>query len=359
MRITRALLLAASILTSGIVFAGVDEGLEALKNADYKTAMKEFSSLAEKGDTKAMTQVGLFYYEGKGVKQDYPKAMDWFLKAFSNQNADAFVNIGVMCRDGQGVKANKKMAYCIFLTTHMCSLGSESTQIRANSCLRRIMDELPKEEIKDCLSNYTLPYMTAYIEARGNLDGIPDKYKPSKEQPALKDLDWWLDGELDGIYGPPTEEEKKARKEKTEQRQKEYETLKHTLVIQLKSSGSLEKQYRSIDFITDGSMGSLSFSTNKTANTDNAIVFEADETISINHKRCISIEDKDRNYTLIYEIQHPDKPSPCDWSAWMKPAYSLKDSMETFTLCNGREPKNKIKNIPANAPEIRFKVIKK
>ena len=243
MRLPGVSLLAAYITTLGIAYAGVDEGLEALRKADYKTAMIEFSGLADKGDTKAMTQVGLFYYEGKGVKQDYSRAMDWFLKAFSNQNADAFLNIGVMYRDGQGVKANKKIAYCIFLTTHMCSLGSESTQIRANSCLRRIMDELPKEEIKDCLSNYTLSYMTAYIEARGKLDGIPDKHKPSKEQPALKDLDWWLDGELDGIYGPPTEQEKKAGKEKAEQREKELEAIKHTLVTQIKFIGSDKDQY--------------------------------------------------------------------------------------------------------------------
>ena len=182
-----------------------------MQQGKAKEAIQIFESLAAKGDSKAMVQLGLYYYEGTGVEQDYPKAMDWWLQAFTNQNADAFTNLGVMHRDGHGVPKNKKIAYCVFLTTHMCSLGSQSTQLRSNSCLRRLIEELSKDDIKDCLSNYTLGYITAYLEAKGKMKGIPDKYKPSKENPALKDTGWWLDSELDAIFGPPTEEKRKAR----------------------------------------------------------------------------------------------------------------------------------------------------
>ncbi len=105
-------------------------------------------------------------------------------------------------------------------------------------------------------------------------------------------------------------------------------------------------------------MGSLSFSTNKPTKTSNIIVYEADSIIFISQKRFAAMQDNDNKYTLIYEIQHPAKPSPCDWSEWLKPAYALKDGMEIFSLCSGRDPKSKMNTVPANAPEIRFKVIK-
>lgn len=195
---------------------GID-AVRLMEQGKIKEALGIFESLAAKGDDKAMLQLGLYYYEGTLVKRDYSKAMDWWLKAFTKNNADAFVNLGVMHRDGNSVPKNKKIAYCVFLTTHMRGLGSESTQYRSNSCLRRIIKELSKDDIKDCLSNYTPEYITAYLEAKGQMNGIPDECKPSKDNPALKDTGWWLDSELDAIFGPPTEEEKKRREERDRQ----------------------------------------------------------------------------------------------------------------------------------------------
>lgn len=343
---------------SGMVLAGLEEGRKALDDNDYQTAMKQFSDLADTGDPKAMVQVGLFYYEGKGVKKDYVKAMDWFLKAFDKQDADAFVNIGVMHRDGQGVPVNKKMAYCVFLTTHMCGLGSESTQARANSCLSRLMHELPKEDIKDCLSNYTLQFMTAYIEARGKMKGIPAKYKPSKEEPALRDLDWWMEGELDALFGEPTPEEKKVRNDRAEQRENEREALRHTLVTQIKFSESQVDQYRSCGVITDGGMGSAPFRSNMIVTVNGGEVYERRQTIGMDQWRYVALESTDQKATLIYDVKHPSKPSPCGWSEWMKPTCSLSDSMDVFSLCNGTKVRSKSTNIPTNAPQIRFKVVK-
>ncbi|HBC85413.1 MAG TPA: hypothetical protein DCZ94_00510 [Lentisphaeria bacterium] len=328
-----------------------------MQQGKTKEAIAIFEKLAAKGDSKAMVEVGLCYYEGRGVKQDYPAAMDWFLKAFSSQNADAFVNLGVMHRDGQGVPENKKIAYCVFLTTHMCGLGSESTQARSNSCLRRLVEKLTKEEIKDCLSNYTVPYVMAYMEAKGKLEGIPDKYKPSKESPAIKDLDWWMDGELDGLYGPPTEEEKKLRKEKAEMREKEFNDLVHTLVFQVKFPGATAEQYKSYNIITDGSMGSSAIRANKLTKGENETVYEDSTSIFANQHRYITLESKEGK-NFVYEIKHPVKPSPTDWSKWQKPVYTLKTSMETFSLMSGRDPKSKINDIPVDSPEIRFKVVK-
>lgn len=321
-------------------------------------AIKAFEKLAVNGDAKAMVQLGLYHYEGTGVQQDYQRAMEWFLQAFRINNADAFVNLGVMHRDGQSVPKNKKIAYCVFLTTHMCGLGTESTQIRSNSCLRRIVNELSKDDIKDCLSNYTLGYMTAYIEAKGDMSGIPDKYKPSKENPALRDLGWWLDGELDGIYGEPNEEEKAIRRKKAEEREKEISALQHTLVFQIKFSKDTASKYTSYDVITDGGIGSGPISEKKIKNGEEFSVYENDSFIYVNQRRFITIENKE-GMSLVYEIAHPAKPLPCDWSKWSKPNYVLKDGMDKFTLLSGGKPKSKAADLSKDAPELRFKVVKK
>ena len=336
-------------------------GMDAVKlmeEGKVDKAIQIFEGLASKGDTRAMIQLGIYYHQGTEVKQDYTKAMDWYLKALEKNNADAFVNIGVMHRDGQAVPKNKKIAYCVFLTTHMCGMGTQNTQIRSNSCLRRIMSELSKDDIKDCLSNYTLGYIKAYIEAKGKMKGIPDKYKPSKKNPALKDLGWFLDSEIDAIYGPPTEEEKKARQQKAEKRKNKMDALQHTLVFQIRFPKDTAKQYRSYEVITDDGMGGGPIAEKKLKKDGKFQIYEESSIIWADRHRYITIESKDGK-TLVYPIDLPVKPSLRDWSKWQVPSYLLKNSMDTFSLIHGKEPGSKTTELSDNPPVLHFKVIKK
>jgi hypothetical protein len=347
-----------SILLTGTAGANVQDAIKAMNEGRYEKAMEELSKLANAGDDRAAVQMGVFFYEGKVIKQDYDKAMHWFLMAFKRQNADAFVNIGVMHRDGHGVPVNKKIAYTIFLTTHMSGLGSQDTQGRANSCLARLAEELSKEDIKDCLVNFTIPYVMAYIEARGKMDGIPEKFRPSRENLALKDLDWWMEGELDPILGPPSPEEKQARKEREEQRQKEYDALKHILLIQVKIPKEAKGNYADYQFIRGDGMGKSSLARHPTTETDGETIYELRELIHLDQHRYFALDGTDERTVLIYQIDHPSKPQPTDWNEWSLPSFLLGDSMDTFALLKGREPQSKSLNVPPGAPLIRFKVLK-
>lgn len=51
--------------------------------------------------------------------------------------------------------------------------------LRGNARYHRIMKEVSRDDIKDCLSNYTLGYITAYLEEKGKMKGIPEKHKPA------------------------------------------------------------------------------------------------------------------------------------------------------------------------------------
>ncbi len=101
----------ALIIFPAIAPAGVQEGLAAMKRGDYDNALQEFEALAEKGDSRAMITIGLWYHEGKGFPQDYDKAMSWYLRAFELGNGDAYNNLGVMYRDGLGVEQNRSVSH--------------------------------------------------------------------------------------------------------------------------------------------------------------------------------------------------------------------------------------------------------
>ncbi|KAH7416365.1 hypothetical protein KP509_14G087900 [Ceratopteris richardii] len=62
---------------------------------------------ARKGNAKAMSQVGYFYYSGlRGVRRDDAKALEWFLKAIEKGELDAMEFVGEIYAKGHGVERN-------------------------------------------------------------------------------------------------------------------------------------------------------------------------------------------------------------------------------------------------------------
>ena len=172
----------------------LSEALDAKRKGDHAAAYPLWVELANKGDDKAMVELGLVHHLGQAGSQDYANAMDWYLKAF-RKNGDAVNNIGVMYRDGLGVSRNRKIAYLLFLTVHMTGMGNEQTIMRANRNLRREISELTSGEKQEALC-LTFAYVLEYVERRGNLEGIPEHLRASSERKRIKDLNWWLPGEV-------------------------------------------------------------------------------------------------------------------------------------------------------------------
>ncbi len=194
----RHLLTLCMLGITSAAFAGVEEGIAALGRGDFSAAYREFLPLAERGDPKAMITIGLLCYEGQGVAQDYKQAYEWYLRAFERNNGDAYNNIGVLFRDGQGVPKNSPVAYALFLIVHMRGLGDEDTQIRAGNNLDKLVQTMPREQILEALC-LTEEYVHAFVRAKGKLEGMPKNLQPSRQRPALRDKDWWLDHELQGL----------------------------------------------------------------------------------------------------------------------------------------------------------------
>lgn len=57
------------------------DGVLALKNGDYESAIANFTYAANSGDKIAQQNLGVMYHGGIGVAQDREKATYWFNKS--------------------------------------------------------------------------------------------------------------------------------------------------------------------------------------------------------------------------------------------------------------------------------------
>ena len=73
---------------------------------DYWTAVKWLRKAAEQGVANAQHAMGFAYEEGKGVGKDYDKALEWYTKAAEQGHMVAQNNLGLMYWKGEGVSQN-------------------------------------------------------------------------------------------------------------------------------------------------------------------------------------------------------------------------------------------------------------
>jgi TPR repeat protein len=86
-------------------------GAAAYDKGDYATAFKEWEPLAQAGGSAAQFNLGLLYYDGRGVPQDFAQAAGWFEKAANRGYAKAQHNLGAMFAIGKGVNRDYVQAY--------------------------------------------------------------------------------------------------------------------------------------------------------------------------------------------------------------------------------------------------------
>ena len=97
-------------MTSMECVAGLSEAAKAYNVKDYQTAFKEFLPLATNGHASAQFNLGVMYYNGKGVAQDYSQAVMWYRKAAAQGHASAQLNLGFMYDNGKGVAQDYSQA---------------------------------------------------------------------------------------------------------------------------------------------------------------------------------------------------------------------------------------------------------
>ena len=80
---------------------GVDAAYAAYQNRDYTSALRLARPVADQGDSRAQSLLGLMYSNGQGVQRNEAEAMKWYWRAADQGEADAQVKIGDMYFEGR------------------------------------------------------------------------------------------------------------------------------------------------------------------------------------------------------------------------------------------------------------------
>ncbi len=122
------LLVASSVLAQPDFEAGAD----AYKRGDYKTALALFRPLAENGESKAQTVLGLMYSYGEGVKVDFREAAIWYRRAAEQSYGVAQYSLAMLYLHGKGVPLDTDEV------VKWLTLAAKGGHARAKSRLRQM-----------------------------------------------------------------------------------------------------------------------------------------------------------------------------------------------------------------------------
>lgn len=110
--IAAALVLA--LLVTPAAADGVLDGKAAAELGDYERAVAIWRPLAEAGDPRAETYLGIMYDNGYGVPQDRAQAFRWFERAAGRGYANAQYHLGFMYHHGRGVQRSQSEALRLY-----------------------------------------------------------------------------------------------------------------------------------------------------------------------------------------------------------------------------------------------------
>lgn len=106
----KSLLLSVLIAAAVPAHAGLKQGLAAHDRADYATARKELTPLAEQGNAQAQYRLGKMANLGQGRPPDKKEAARRFHLAAQQGLAAAQGALGYLCLVGEGVSQNNDLA---------------------------------------------------------------------------------------------------------------------------------------------------------------------------------------------------------------------------------------------------------
>ena len=89
----------------------LQDGIDAYKNKDYKTAYKLWLPLAGQGGANLQFMLGMMHSRGTGVPQNYIEAVKWFRLAADQKPPKAQYSLGMMYFEGKGVPKDYVQAH--------------------------------------------------------------------------------------------------------------------------------------------------------------------------------------------------------------------------------------------------------
>lgn len=105
-----AVFFAVTLLSIGNAVADHKDAEKALKAGNYGKAISHLQPLADKGDPKALAQLGQLYASGQGVATNHKKAVELFRKSAELGDADGAFGLGMAYNNGDAVLQDKPLA---------------------------------------------------------------------------------------------------------------------------------------------------------------------------------------------------------------------------------------------------------
>jgi cell division septation protein DedD len=172
------LLVASSVLAQ----SGFDKGTSAYKRGDYETALAAFRPLAENGDAKAQSILGLMYSYGEGVPVDYREASRWYRRAAQQNSSVAQYNLGMLYLEGKGVSQDTDEAI------QWLTRAADGGHFRARSTLAKLDAGTYSDLVSPPSESLETPptVMTAQSEPRSVVMRKPAPAAPAPEVTVAK-----------------------------------------------------------------------------------------------------------------------------------------------------------------------------
>ena len=127
------------------------DGLDAFERKDYETAYKLILPLAEQGDARAQTALGLMYAEGLGFPQDYKEAVKWYRLSAEQGNAKAQYNLGNLYAKGTGVLQDYALAHMWF---NLCGFSGDKDCVNNRDVIEKQMTPQQIEKAQEMARNW-------------------------------------------------------------------------------------------------------------------------------------------------------------------------------------------------------------
>lgn len=105
------LLFACCLIVTSASAADFAAAVKAYDQGDYATAAKEWRPIADGGEPAAQFNLGMLYYDGRGVPQDFEEAVKWLRRSADQGYAKAQHNLGALYGVGKGVRRDYVQAY--------------------------------------------------------------------------------------------------------------------------------------------------------------------------------------------------------------------------------------------------------
>jgi S1-C subfamily serine protease len=222
-------------MQAGSAWAGWDDADAALERGDYETAVREYRTLAEKGDAEAQFNLGLLYRVGEGIPRDDHEAARWFRRAAEQGLAAAQANLGTMYGNGTGVPLDLTETYFWLslaaangyqpatkwrdkAAQNLTPEGLAAVQERTKSWrptderLEELLEEARRSQhVEEPQTDQEKPRVEAEKQAKKEQDPIQE---PPTVRPSSESLVWTVQQQLaqrgylhspaDGIAGPKT-----------------------------------------------------------------------------------------------------------------------------------------------------------